>query len=54
MADRAKRTGYAYSALGENIAAGKVTPEGTIKQWMNRSGHRANILNSKFTEIGFG
>ncbi|WP_434685139.1 CAP domain-containing protein [Pseudanabaena minima] len=54
MVDRAKGTGYKYSALGENIAAGKSTPEGTIRQWMNSSGHRANILNAKFTEIGFG
>ena len=49
-----KGTGYKYFALGENIAAGKATPEGTIRQWMNSSGHRANILNSRFTEIGFG
>jgi uncharacterized protein YkwD len=54
MVDRTKATGYNYSALGENIAAGKATPEGTIRQWMNSAGHRANILNSKFTEIGFG
>jgi uncharacterized protein YkwD len=54
MADRAKGTGYKYFALGENIAAGKSTPEEAIRQWMNSSGHRANILNSRFTEIGFG
>ena len=54
MVDRAKATGYKYSALGENIAAGRSTPEGTIRQWMNSAGHRANILNGKFTEIGFG
>ena len=54
MADRAKATGYKYSYLGENIAAGKSTAEGTIRQWMNSPGHRANILNRSFTEIGFG
>jgi len=54
MSDRAKGIGYSYSAIGENIAAGKATPEGTIRQWMHSSGHRANILNPKFTEIGFG
>ena len=54
MADRAKGNGYKYFALGENIAAGKTTPEGTMRQWMNSPGHRANILNSRFTEIGFG
>ncbi len=54
MVVRAKAAGYKYSLLGENIAAGRATPEGTIRQWMNSSGHRANILNGKFTEIGFG
>jgi uncharacterized protein YkwD len=54
MVDRAKASGYEYSALGENIAAGRATPEGTIRQWMNSSGHRANLLNRKFTEVGFG
>jgi len=54
MADRTKATGYKYSFLGENLAAGRATPEGTIRQWMNSTGHRANILNANFTEIGFG
>lgn len=54
MVDRAKATGYRYAALGENLAAGRATPEGTIRQWMNSAGHRANILSNKFTEIGFG
>ena len=51
---RAKASGYKYSRVGENIAAGRSTAEGTMKQWMNSAGHRANILNPKFTEIGFG
>ncbi|MBD2179099.1 CAP domain-containing protein [Pseudanabaena sp. FACHB-1998] len=54
MADRTKVVGYKYSFLGENLAAGRATPEGTVRQWMNSTGHRANILNEKFTEIGFG
>ena len=54
MADRVKATGYKYSYLGENIAAGRSAAEGTIRQWMNSPGHRANILNRSFTEIGFG
>ncbi len=54
IGDRAKASGYKYSRVGENIAAGRSTAEGTMKQWMNSSGHRANILNPKFTEIGFG
>lgn len=54
ISDRAMANGYKYSFLGENIAAGKTTPEGTIRQWMNSPGHRANILKREFTEIGFG
>ncbi|NUN65008.1 CAP domain-containing protein [Pseudanabaena biceps] len=54
VGDRTKSSGYKFRAVGENLAAGKATPEGTILQWMNSSGHRANILNSQFTEIGFG
>ena len=54
LGDRAKASGYKYSRVGENLAAGRSTAEGTMKQWMNSAGHRANILNPKFTEIGFG
>ena len=45
-------TGYQYSAAGENIAAGYATPEAVMAGWMNSSGHRANILNCNFQEIG--
>ena len=40
------------SAYGENIAAGHRTPEDVVNDWMNSEGHRANILNAKFTRIG--
>lgn len=40
--------------LGENIAAGSDTPEGVVDQWMHSPGHRANILNNKFSELGVG
>ncbi len=45
-------TGWSY--LGENIAAGYSTPEAVVQAWMNSSGHRANILNSNYREIGVG
>jgi len=51
---RATTAGYKYSYVGENIAAGYATPVETIAQWMNSEGHRANILNVNYTEIGFG
>lgn len=43
-----------YQNVGENIAAGSSTPEAVMEQWMNSSGHRANILNPDFTELGVG
>lgn len=43
-----------YSTLGENIAAGSATPEAVVRQWMNSPGHKANILNSAFRELGVG
>lgn len=46
--------GYDYSAIGENIAAGYDSPESIIQAWMESTGHRANILNSTFTQIGVG
>lgn len=38
----------------ENIAAGSSTPAGVMDQWMNSSGHRANILGSEWSSIGVG
>lgn len=46
--------GIKYSSAGENIAQGQQTPQEVMKAWMNSSGHRANILNSSYTQIGVG
>lgn len=46
--------GVHYKTAGENIAAGQRTPEEVMNSWMNSSGHRANILNANYTEIGIG
>ncbi|SEV92733.1 CAP domain-containing protein [[Clostridium] fimetarium] len=43
-----------YTAAGENIAYGQPTPEEVMNGWMNSPGHRANILNKNFTQIGVG
>ncbi|MEM7591047.1 MAG: CAP domain-containing protein [Cyanobacteria bacterium P01_A01_bin.83] len=52
--DRIKDTGYVYSTAGENIAAGQRTAQQVVEGWMNSPGHRANILNADYTEIGIG
>lgn len=46
--------GISYRTAGENIAMGYNTPQAVVTGWMNSSGHRANILNSSFTQIGVG
>lgn len=51
---RIQRTGYAPSMGGENIAAGYNTPASVFKGWMNSAGHRRNILNTSYTQIGMG
>ncbi|MFF3916050.1 CAP domain-containing protein [Streptomyces sp. NPDC001852] len=52
--DRITAAGYTWSAYGENIAYGYATPEQVMDGWMNSPGHRANILNCSYKEIGVG
>ena len=49
-----KSFGISYRTAGENIAYGYKTPQAVVDGWMNSSGHRANILNSSYTQIGVG
>ena len=49
-----KNFGISYRSAAENIAKGQATPQAVVNAWMNSSGHRANILNSSYTEIGVG
>jgi uncharacterized protein YkwD len=54
---RLKRHGYKWRVYGENIAGGTgryASPGNTFRRWMNSSGHRANILDRRFREIGIG
>lgn len=46
--------GLTYRTAGENIAYGQRTPQTVVNAWMNSSGHRANILNASYTQIGVG
>ena len=49
--------GVSYKTAGENIAMGTWGYFGVDKimdRWMNSEGHRANILNGNFSEVGFG
>ena len=47
------KVGYDYIASGENLAMGNFKDDQILVQaWMDSSGHRANILNNKYQEIG--
>lgn len=46
--------GIAYMTAGENIAAGYGDPASVMSGWMNSPGHRANILNGSFGQVGIG
>ena len=49
----ASSVGYSYLAIGENLALGLYDGDaGVVDAWMNSPGHRANILNVHYTEIG--
>jgi uncharacterized protein YkwD len=53
IAKLAAMTQYQYLNLGENLALGDFrSSEDVVTGWMNSPGHRANILNKDFTEIG--
>ena len=52
--DRMGDRGIKYSFAGENIAKGQSTPVAVVQAWMSSDGHRANILNPKFKNIGVG
>ena len=43
-------TGY----VGENIARGFTTADAVMVAWENSPGHRANLLDSRYTSIGIG
>ena len=49
-----QQLGISYRTAGENIAMGYSTAEAVVNAWMNSEGHRANILNGTYTQIGVG
>lgn len=52
LADRVNATGYTWSRLGENIAAGYPDVQTVVAAWMASDGHCANVMNPLFAEIG--
>lgn len=53
VGDLGKEAGYEYILIGENLAMGNFKNDKAILEaWMNSPGHRANILNDKYSDIG--
>lgn len=52
--DMLRSFGISFNAAGENIASGQRSAAETMQFWMNSSGHRDNILNSAYDQIGVG
>ena len=53
-ADRVRRAGYSAALVGENIAGGVPDAAGAVAGWLASPGHCANIMESRFTEMGLG
>lgn len=52
--NRIQTAGYSFTAWGENIAAGYRTAESVVTAWLNSPGHRDNMRNGIFTDVGIG
>lgn len=47
------QTGYNYQSAGENLAKNFHTAGATVQAWYDSPTHRDNLLNSKYSEVGF-
>lgn len=49
----AEKQGYSYIVIGENLALGNfLNDDDVVEAWMNSPGHRANIVNKSYSQIG--
>lgn len=54
MVIRIDRVGYRYRGIAENIAMGQRTPKQAVDGWLKSPGHRRNMLNSAYQDLGVG
>ncbi len=52
VSDRVTTSGYSWSSVGENIAAGQATITQVMTGWLDSPGHCRNIMSSRSTEFG--
>ncbi|WP_242674306.1 CAP domain-containing protein [Marinobacter halodurans] len=51
VGNRVTATGYQWSIVGENIAAGFDTPASVTAGWLDSPGHCRNIMDPRFEEF---
>ena len=54
VGERAHKANYSWTTIGENVAAGQTSASSVMNSLMNSEGHRKNILNGRFHNIGLG
>jgi uncharacterized protein YkwD len=52
--DRARAAGYDWRNIGENVAEGQFSVDEVMDTWLRSPGHRRNILDPHFKELGVG
>ncbi len=52
VAGRATRMGYRWRSIGENLAAGQMTPELAVQGWLDSPSHCTNIMSPAFSDMG--
>jgi len=50
--ERVTRSGYAWRATGENVAAGQPDAAAVVAHWLASPGHCANLMDAQYTEMG--
>lgn len=53
-ASRVTRAGYAWSVVGENVAAGVPTPDEAVAGWLQSTAHCQNLMDPRFNDMGVG
>jgi hypothetical protein len=54
LSERISAAGYDFWACAENIAYNYADPAAVVAGWMESAGHRQNILDEDFCELGVG
>lgn len=52
LADRARRQGYAYGVVAENVATGQACVAHVFDSWRKSGGHRRNLIRADVKDMG--